>query len=141
MRGVKEIAIMPDRRGFLRSLSSVPLVGGLFSGGSALAAGPKRDFFKELGVRPFINAAGTYTVLTASLMPPEVVEAWQYGARDLREPGRVHDAVGARIASLIGCEAAMVTAGAASALTLGTAACMTGTEPGSSFAACPIPPG
>jgi L-seryl-tRNA(Ser) seleniumtransferase len=34
--------------------------------------------------------------------------------------------VGERIASLIGCEAAMVSAGAASALTLGTAACMTG---------------
>src|SRR5262249_21771880 len=40
----------------------------------------------------------------------------------------LHDKVGERIASLIGCEAAMVTAGAASALTLGTAACMTGTD-------------
>ena len=38
----------------------------------------------------------------------------------------LHDAVGKRIASLIGCDAAMVSAGAASALTLGTAACMTG---------------
>lgn len=119
---------MPNRRGFLRSLSSVPLVGGLFSGGSALAAGPKRDFFKELGVRPFINAAGTYTVLTASLMPPEVVQAWEYGARSYVNLDQLHDAAGAKIASLIGCEAAMVTAGAASALTLGTAACMTGTN-------------
>src|SRR5262249_6089438 len=38
----------------------------------------------------------------------------------------VHNAVGERMASLIGCQAAMVTAGAASALALGTAACMTG---------------
>ena len=119
---------MPNRRGFLQSLSSVPFVGGLFSGGSALAAGPKRDFFKELGVRPFINAAGTYTMLTASLMPPEVVQAWEYCARTYVNLDQLHDAVGAKIASLIGCEAAMVTAGAASALTLGTAACMTGTN-------------
>jgi L-seryl-tRNA(Ser) seleniumtransferase len=40
----------------------------------------------------------------------------------------LHDAAGRRIASLIGCEAAMITSGAASALTLGTAACMTGTN-------------
>ena len=73
---------MPNRRGFLHSLSSAPFMGGLFSGGSALAAGLKRDFFKELGVRPFMNAAGTYTMLTASLMPPEVVQAIEYGARN-----------------------------------------------------------
>ena len=119
---------MPDRRSFLQSLSGVPLVGGLFSGRSALAAAPKRDFFKELGVRPFLNAAGTYTALTASLMPPEVVQAWNFGARAFVRLPELHDAVGAKLASLIGCDGAMVTAGAASALTLGTAACMTGTR-------------
>jgi L-seryl-tRNA(Ser) seleniumtransferase len=36
--------------------------------------------------------------------------------------------VGKRIAALIGCEDAMVTAGAASGLTLGTAACITGSD-------------
>ena len=36
---------------------------------------PVRDILDELGVRTFINAAGTYTRLTASLMPPEVVSA------------------------------------------------------------------
>lgn len=117
---------MPDRRRFLQSLSSLPVVGGLFSAERAYAAAPKRDFFKELGVRPFINAAGTYTILTASLMPPEVVQAWNYAANKYVSLNDLHDAVGKRIASLIGCEAAMITAGAASALTLGTAACMTG---------------
>jgi len=33
-----------------------------------LGASTKRDYFRELGVRPFINAAGVYTTLTASLM-------------------------------------------------------------------------
>jgi L-seryl-tRNA(Ser) seleniumtransferase len=93
---------------------------------SSTAATVKRDYFKELGIRPFINAAGTYTTLTASLMQPEVVQAIDYASKQFVHLIDLHDAVGKRIASLIGCEAAMVTAGAASALTLGTAACMTG---------------
>ncbi|MCC7173731.1 MAG: selenocysteine synthase [Bryobacterales bacterium] len=117
---------MPDRRSFIRSLSSIPLVGGLLSSRRALAAPRKRDYFKELGIRPIINAAGTYTALTASLMPPEVVAAWEYGCRHYARLDELHDAVGRRIAELVGCEAAMVTAGAASAITLGTAACLTG---------------
>ena len=42
---------------------------------AAQAATPKRDLFAELGVRPFINAAGTYTTHSGSLMRPEVMEA------------------------------------------------------------------
>ncbi len=116
---------MPHRRGFLQSLASLPVLGGLFPK-ATLAA--KRDYLKELGVRPIINAAGTYTALTGSLMRPEVRRAWEYASRHYVRLDELHDAVGARIASLIGCEAAMVSAGAASALTLGTAACMTGTN-------------
>jgi L-seryl-tRNA(Ser) seleniumtransferase len=40
----------------------------------------------------------------------------------------LHDRVGQRIATLVRAEAAMVTSGAASALTLGTAAILTGTD-------------
>ena len=40
----------------------------------------------------------------------------------------LHDKVGERIAALVHCEAAMVTSGAASALTLGTAAVLTGMD-------------
>jgi L-seryl-tRNA(Ser) seleniumtransferase len=87
-----------------------------------------RDYFKELGIRPFINAAGTYTMFTASLMPPEVMAAMESVSRKYVNLVGLNEAVGRRIASLIGCESAMVTAGAASALTLGTAACMTGTD-------------
>jgi L-seryl-tRNA(Ser) seleniumtransferase len=118
---------MPDRRSFLQTAAGLPLIGGLFS--SAAARAPRRDYFRELGVRTFINAAGTYTALTGSLMPPEVKEAWEYASRKYCVLDELHDAVGRRIAELIGCEAAMVTAGAASALTLGTAACITGTNP------------
>ena len=112
---------MPNRRRFLQAASSLPFLGGV-----SVAAPVKRDYFKELGIRPFINAAGTYTTLTASLMPPEVVQAIEYSSKQFVPLIELHDAVGQRIASLIGCEAAMVSAGAASALTVGTAACMTG---------------
>jgi L-seryl-tRNA(Ser) seleniumtransferase len=79
-------------------------------------------------IRPFINAAEPYTALSGSMMWPEVVQAMQYAATQPVRLGEVQDAVGERIATLIGCPAAMVTAGAASALALGTAACMTGTN-------------
>ncbi|MFB3829164.1 MAG: aminotransferase class V-fold PLP-dependent enzyme [Bryobacteraceae bacterium] len=106
---------MPNRRQFMQGVSALPF-----------ARRVKRDYFKELGVRPFLNAAGTYTTLTASLMLPEVMDAINYASRVFVPLNDLQDAAGKRIAALIGCEAAMVTAGAASALTLGTAACMTG---------------
>ncbi len=114
---------MPNRRRFLQGISSLPLLAT-----PSAAATVKRDYFKELGIKPFINAAGTYTTLTASLMQPEVVQAIEYASKQFVHLIELHDAVGQRIASLIGCDAAMVTAGAASALTLGTAACITGTN-------------
>jgi D-glucosaminate-6-phosphate ammonia-lyase len=112
---------MPNRRRFLQGLSAVP-----FLPAPATSAVAKRDYFQELGVRPFINAAGTYTFLTASLMRPEVIQAIEYSSKHFVHLTELQEACGRRIASLIGCEAAMVTSGAAAALTLGTAACLTG---------------
>jgi len=61
-------------------------------------------------------------------MWPEVVRAIEATSRSFVRLEELHDAVGKRIASLLGSEAAMVTSGAAGALTVGTAACMTGTD-------------
>jgi uncharacterized pyridoxal phosphate-dependent enzyme len=83
------------------------------------------DYYDKLGVTKIINAAGTYTILTASIMPPPVQAAVAIAAK---YPVRLLDlqkAAGEYIARRLQCEAALVTAGAASALTLGTAACMT----------------
>jgi D-glucosaminate-6-phosphate ammonia-lyase len=124
---------MWSRRRFLETFSALPLVGG-FAGPSAVAASaaaaPKagRDYFAELGVRPFINAAGTYTAMTASLMPPEVMEAINYASKRFVMLDELHDKVGQHIATLLRAEGAMVTSGAASALTLGTAAVLTGKD-------------
>jgi len=116
---------MSQRRSFLQSLASMPVIGGLMPA-SLAAASSKRDYFKELNVGTFINAAGTYTTLTASLMEPEVVKAIEYASKQFVRLQELHDAAGKRIAELVGCEAAMVSSGAAAALTCGTAACMTG---------------
>jgi uncharacterized pyridoxal phosphate-dependent enzyme len=124
---------MWGRRRFLEIVSALPFVGGLggehtASAASAAARRGGRDYFRELGVRPFINAAGTYTAMTASLMPREVMDAINYASEHYVMLDELHDRVGERIAALVGCEAAMVTSGAASALTLGTAAVLTGTD-------------
>ena len=123
---------MWSRRRFLESVSTLPLVGGFIAGrettAGAAAAFAGRDFFREMGVRPFINASGTYTAMTASLMPEEVMDAIQYASKHYVMLDELHDQVGQRIAKLARSEAAMVTSGAASALTLGTAAVLTGSD-------------
>jgi uncharacterized pyridoxal phosphate-dependent enzyme len=89
---------------------------------------PKIPVYEALGVRPFINAAGTYTALSASLMPPEVVDAMSEASRAYVAIPELQEAVSRRIASLLGCEAALITSGCAQALTLATAACVCGTD-------------
>jgi L-seryl-tRNA(Ser) seleniumtransferase len=87
------------------------------------------NIYSTIGVKALINAQGTYTTLGGSLMPPEVADAMAAAARWFVSIPELHEKVGARIAGLIGVPAALVTAGAASAITLGTVACMTHDNP------------
>ncbi len=120
---------MANRRSFIRGVASVPLGAAVIGAAQgASTASKSRDYFKELGVRTFINAAGTYTALTASLMPPEVVAAIEYGSKQFVSLNELQDKVGERLAKLLSAEAAMVTSGAAGALTCGTAACVAGKD-------------
>lgn len=123
---------MLSRRKLLKQISSVPLLGSMI-GGTALTASAspvselaRRDYFKELGVRTFINAAGTYTSMTASLMPEEVMQSIMYASNDYVNLDELQEKVGARIASMVKSEDAMVTSGAASAITFGTAGVIAG---------------
>jgi L-seryl-tRNA(Ser) seleniumtransferase len=59
-------------------------------------------------------------------MWPEVILAMNYAATQRARMKELHDAIGIGIVSLFGSEAAMVPAGATSAMTFGTAACMAG---------------
>ncbi len=83
------------------------------------------DYYDKLGVTKIINAAGTYTMFTASVMPPRVQAAVALAAKHPVRLAELQKKAGEYLASKLKCEGALVSAGAASALTLGTAACMT----------------
>src|SRR5262245_54288412 len=117
-----------NRRTVLGVLASVPSLQAMVSPVVAQQRSPVRDVIRELGVRPCINAAGTFTALTGSLMPPEVMAGIQVASRQFVRLNELHDAVGKRIAELLKCPAAMVSAGCASALSLATAACVAGND-------------
>lgn len=124
------------RRHFLQQMASLPLAGGLTGVGLANAASAAklppdrdRDFFAELGIRPVINGQGVVTTLTGSLMPPEVIAAMNFASTKFVRLVELNEKVGARIARMLRCEDALVSAGAASAITLATAATLTGKDP------------
>src|SRR5215471_6221796 len=83
------------------------------------------DYYEKLGVETFINAAGTYTILTASTMPEEVQAAVALAAQKPVHLLELHEAAGKYLAEKLQCGGALVTSGAAAGLTLGTAACIT----------------
>jgi L-seryl-tRNA(Ser) seleniumtransferase len=123
------------RRDILKNLSLLPFAGGVAASivpsedvKATPPSQPKRDLVKELGLRTFINAAGTYTFMTASLMPEEVMEAINTSSKEFIMYDEVQDKVGQKIAELCRAEAAMVTAGCWSALVLGTAGVLTGMD-------------
>ena len=125
------------RRELIKNLSILPVSGAII--GSAipfetLIASPvspppaKRDIFKELGVRTFINAAGTYTAMSGSIMHDEVVDVIRSSSEEFAMIDEVQEKVGARIAAICHAEDATVTAGCWSALVLGTAGVLTGMD-------------
>ena len=128
---------MINRRKALKSLATLPFIGS-FLGANSLAANPssaaivssvRRDFFKELGLRTFINAAGTYTSMTGSLMPKEVTDAISYGTTEYVNLDELQDKVGERIAELLECEYATVSSGCFGAMSIGMAGILTGMDP------------
>ena len=127
---------MNSRRKALKSLITLPLAGGIVSSNELLANenqividSLKKDYFKELGIRTFINAAGTYTSMTGSLMPKEVIDAISYGSREYVNLDELQDKVGERIAHLLNCEYATVSSGCFGAMSIAMAGVMSGKDP------------
>ena len=127
---------MLTRRKILKTLSFLPIAGTLLGSELLQAQGTKklsvtattRNFFKELGLKTFINAAGTYTSMTGSLMHKEVTDAITYGATEYVNLDDLQDKVGERIAELLECEYATVTSGAFGAMTIGLAGIISGMD-------------
>ncbi|MBO9200660.1 MULTISPECIES: aminotransferase class V-fold PLP-dependent enzyme [Niastella] len=124
-----------QRRELIKLFSLIPYAGSAaiipWSTANAAPANPpaeKRNVFKELGVRTFINAAGTYTAMTGSLMHDYVLDIIQSAATEFCMLDELQDKVGEKIATLVHAEAAVVTSGAFSGMTLGLAGILTGMD-------------
>src|SRR5262245_49964141 len=87
------------------------------------------DIYQSIGVRPLINARGTYTIISGSVMLPEVRAAMAAAAQRYVHLDELTDAIGARLATLTGAEWGVVTSGCAAALTHASAACVAGGNP------------
>ena len=84
--------------------------------------------YKELGARPVVNATGSVTLLGGSTPLPEVKEAMAAADGAYIPLIELEQAIGDRVAELVGVPAAYITSGAGSALTLATAAYMAGAD-------------
>jgi uncharacterized pyridoxal phosphate-dependent enzyme len=87
------------------------------------------DVYQSIGVRPLINARGTFTIISGSTMLPEVRVAMDAAAQKYVHLDELTEAVGARLATLTGAEWGMVSNGCSAGLTLATAACVAGGNP------------
>ena len=87
------------------------------------------DLYQSIGVRPLINARGTFTIISGSLMLPEVRAAMSEAAQHYVHIDELMEAIGARLAELTKAEWGMVSSGCSAALTHATAACVAGGNP------------
>jgi uncharacterized pyridoxal phosphate-dependent enzyme len=119
------------RRTLLKWASAAPVFGAIaFDALWEKAKGATTgNIYSRIGVRPFINARGTWTYLSGSLELPEVRAAKQEAAKHFVDIFELQRAAGKRLAELSGAESGMVTSGAAGAMASAAAACMAGTDP------------
>ena len=87
------------------------------------------DRYRDLGVRPVVNAAATLTRLGGSLMPPPVLDAMVAAGQQFVDLPDLQRRAGERLASLTRNEAAYVSSGAAGGIMLAVASCIAGTDP------------
>lgn len=124
-----------NRRTWMKWAAAGPVYGLIAARGLteavAAAAGDTAtsDVYRRLGVRPFINARGTWTYLSGSLELPEVRRAMDDAAHHFVDVFELQKAAGRKLAQLSGAESGMVTSGAAGAMAAATAGCMAGTDP------------
>jgi uncharacterized pyridoxal phosphate-dependent enzyme len=139
--------LRPTRRDLLKqtgALSALAAVSPLAAAGSAEAQaahsapshavtfqpGTLQDnLFTKLGVRPIVNAHGTFTIITGSRSLPEVKQAMFEASHYYVHLDELMPKVGAEIAKLVGAEHAVVTTGCEAAIALATVACFCGTDP------------
>ncbi len=87
------------------------------------------NLFTQIGIRPIVNARGTFTIISGSQSLPEVKKAMYEASQYYVQMDEMMAAVGAEIARLMGAPSAIVTTGCEAAIALATVACICGTDP------------
>ncbi|MBL8240195.1 MAG: PLP-dependent transferase [Bryobacterales bacterium] len=117
-----------SRRNLLKSASVAGLPAVAVAAAPAAAAAVP-DVYTPIGVRPIINARGTFTIVSGSTMLPEARSAMEAASQRYVHMDELMDAAGAKLAQLTGAEFGMVTNGCSAAITHATAACVAGGNP------------
>jgi uncharacterized pyridoxal phosphate-dependent enzyme len=90
---------------------------------------PTDNLYTRIGVRPILNARGTYTIISGSQSLPEVKQAMFEASEYYVHLDELMPAVGSEIASHMGAPSAIVTTGCEAAIALATVASICGTDP------------
>jgi L-seryl-tRNA(Ser) seleniumtransferase len=122
----RELLRRGGEAGALLALPAVPAVAGAAPADERAVA---PDVYGAIGVRPLINARGTFTIISGSTMLPEVRAAMDAASRRHVHLDELAEAIGARLAALTKAEWGLVTSGCSAALTHATAACVAGGNP------------
>ena len=85
-------------------------------------------YTRMLGLKPHLPAMDHITYLGGSRMPSEVMQAMLEANEQFVDMHELTRAAGARLAEVLGADAALVTSGSFSAMILGAAACLTGND-------------
>jgi len=125
LRGGRDLATLLS----LSTLAGVesPLLPSVEAAQDSRRAAP--EVYRSIGVKPLVNARGTFTIISGSLMLPEVRAAMDAASRHYVHLDELSEAIGARLATLTRAEWGLVTSGCSAALTHATAACIAGGNP------------
>jgi uncharacterized pyridoxal phosphate-dependent enzyme len=127
------------RRSFMKLMAAAPLFATMGARGlaanvaSTVTSKAKKNYsnniYTRLGVRPLINARGTWTYLSGSLELPDVRRAQEEASQYFVDIFELQAAAGRYLAKISGAESGMITSGAAAAIASATAGCIAGTNP------------
>jgi uncharacterized pyridoxal phosphate-dependent enzyme len=87
------------------------------------------NLYSRIGVRPILNARGTFTIISGSQSLPEVKQAMFEASQYYVHMDELMAAVGSEIAMHMGAPSAIVTTGCEAAIAVATVACICGTDP------------
>ncbi len=121
-----------SRRLFLKGSGIAPLAA--LAPGAAAQAMPQHtgaeadNLFTRIGVRPILNARGTYTIISGSRSLPQVKQAMFEASHYYVQMDEMMAGIGAELARLTGAEWGIATNGAEAAIVQATIACIAGSN-------------